>query len=146
MEIVNFKFDIKKTLEIPVVDAVFKGLLSDAIAAKTCMLAFDLDFQYTGLEGPAQGLQITPDIIIEGGFKFSVGEGATATLEINCTANANLIFFSEKQHNAFKKANADKKVKISIASIGNNGTNKKTFWSMECDPPIPFETGEITIS
>lgn len=146
MEIVNFKFNIKKTLEIPVTDAEFKGLLSDAIAAKTCLLAFDLDFQYTGLEGPAQGLQITPDLISDGNFKFSIGDNSTATLEINCTANANLIFFSKKQHDAFKKSNADKKVRISIASIGNNGTNKKTFWSMECDPPVPLGTDDITIS
>jgi hypothetical protein len=64
-------------------------------------------------------------------------------LEAACTADVELLFFSDKHESAFDAAVGDVKIVTTITSVCNNGQKRDTYWSMECFPHIEVDQSEI---
>jgi hypothetical protein len=146
MEFLSAKIKLNFSHIFKLNDKKFKPLFDEAIKSKPALIAFDLDFSYDGLEGAAHGIQIDPDTIESGTYTVELQDGEEYVISADCVANVDLIFMSEQQLSSFNKANASGNIKSSIASICNNGTSKKNYWSMECSPYISLSNNVIQIS
>jgi hypothetical protein len=140
---INLKFEHKFKLN----DKKFQLLFEDAIKSKPNLMAFDIDFNFSGLEESslALGIQIEPDVIESGNYAVKNLVNDEFIINANLKANVELAFMSEKHSTAFKNSIKDNKLVSSIASICNNGANKKSYWSMECVPYITLKNEEIQI-
>jgi hypothetical protein len=140
---INLKFEHKFKLN----DKKFQILFEDAIKSKPNLMAFDIDFNFSGLEESSLtlGIQIEPDVIENGNYSVKNLVDDEFVINANLKANVELVFMSEKQSAAFKDSIKDNNLVSSIASICNNGTNKKSYWSMECVPYISLKNDEIQI-
>jgi len=140
---INLKFEHKFKLN----DKKFKILFEEAIKPQSNLMAFDIDFNYSGLEESSLtlGIQIEPDVIENGNYSVKNLVDDEFVINANLKANVELVFMSEKQSTAFKDSIKNNKLVSSIASICNNGTNKKSYWSMECVPYISLKNDEIQI-
>ena len=140
---INLKFDHKFKLN----NKKFQILFEDSIKSKPNLMAFDIDFNFEGLEESSltNGIQIEPDVIETGNYEVKNLADDEFMITANLKANVELVFMSEKQSAAFKDSIKYDKLVSSIASICNNGTNKKSYWSMECVPYISLKNDEIRI-
>ncbi|MEI6882072.1 MAG: hypothetical protein WCK82_12185 [Bacteroidota bacterium] len=145
MEFLSAKIELNFSHNFNLNDNKFKPLFDEAIKAKPVLIAIDLDFSYEGLEGAAHGIQIDPDTIENGTYQVTNQDGDSYNLTAKCTANVDLIFMSKEHLSSFNKANSSGNIECSIASICNNGTSKKNYWSMECMPYISLGNEEIKI-
>lgn len=146
MEFLSAKIKLNFSHSFNLNDKKFKPFIDEAIKTKSELIAFDLDFSYDGLEGPAHGIQIEADTIESGTYQVSIQDGDSYVISAKCVANVDLIFMSDQQLSSFNKANLSGKIKCSIASVCNNGTSKKNYWSMECMPYILLSNEEIKIT
>ena len=145
MEFFNCTLDVKFKKSFKISDKQFEKFFNEAYVAKPNYLAFDIDFDYEGIVG-ATGIQVCEDSVADG--KYSINKISESEYEIDasCTVNAEFMFMNEAGFKAFNKARENKSIKTSVSSVCNNGKDKKTFWSMECDPYIELNSDELKIN
>jgi hypothetical protein len=107
-------------------------------------MAYDVDIAYEGIVG-STGFQVSPENVIDGVYSVKKNGGSTYTLISKCKVEAELMFMNDIGLSAFKKAMSSNSLMLSVCSVCNNGQNKKTFWSMECEPYIELNKGEFRI-
>ena len=145
MEFLNCKLNLNIKKSIPIIDKQFEKFFSEAIVAKPNFLAFDLDFDYDGVVG-ATGAQVNPDTVASGTYSIVKISDSEYELNAKCEVTAEFMFMNESASKSFQKAMSNGKLVIAIASLCNNGQNKKTFWSMECNPYVMLNIDEAGIS
>lgn len=144
MKFHDCEINIKTIKNFGLSDEKYKKLFLDALNENPCFLAFDIDFDYDGVVAKT-GTQINRGSIKHGSYSIeNIGENEFS-IKAHCVANAELMFMNESGFNAFKKALADEKLRITIMSVCNNGESKETFWSMACPTPLVLNSEECFI-
>jgi hypothetical protein len=142
MEFHTCSLEVNFSKTFNVIDKDFQKYFTDALKAKPNFLAYDLDIDYDGIVG-STGIQITQDKISSGHYSVKKINDVEYLLESNCKINAEFMFMNEAGCNAFKRALMEKELSVSVCSVCNNGQNRKTFWSMECDPALKLNSNEF---
>ena len=145
MQFHNCSLEINFNKSFKVTEKDFQKLFADAVVAKPNFLAYDLDIDYEGIVG-STGVQVSHDKIADGSYSIKKVSESEYVIESNCKIDAEFMFMNEVGLKAFKKALTDGKLKVSICSVCNNGQNKKTYWSMECDPYMELSEKEFSFS
>lgn len=138
----SIAIDLKKTVKI--VDPQFVKLFSEAALANPNYMAFDLDLDYEGRIG-GTGAQVSKDELQSGDYSVTKVTDSEYKIEAKCTMVKEFMFMNAAGKEAFKNALKHNTIRIFICSVCNNGQNKKTFWSMECDPYIELEAKEVSV-
>lgn len=144
MEFVECKIQITCSKKFSVSEADYQKLFADAVSASPNFMAFDIDIDYDGRVG-STGAQFTKEDLADGDYSVKMISNSEFILEANCEIKTELMFMNDAGKTAFTKAIANNSINASICSVCNNGQNKKTFWSMECDPYIQLEPNELKI-
>lgn len=145
MEFINCSLELNFTKTFNLTDKQFEKLFSEALTASPSFIAYDVNIDYKGIVG-STGFQVNPESVKDGGYIVKKEDGSKYTLESKCRVEVELMFMNEQGFNAFKKAMSSNGLVLSISSVCNNGQNKKTYWSMECDPYIELTQGEFSIA
>ena len=146
MEVKNFRIDMNFSREFRPSDKDFGKLFSDAIKVVPSKIAFDLDFKFKGMVGEAMGVQIEQSSMTSGDFSVSPGANDMLILRVAGAADVELMFFNDAHLKAFEASLKGGSLTIAIASICNNGGNRKTFWSMACEPLLELDSSEAKIA
>jgi hypothetical protein len=144
MEFINCSIQLNFTKTFNVTDKQFEKLFSEALAASPSYIAYDVNIDYKGIVG-STGFQVNAESVKDGNYHIKK-EGSKYTIESKCKVDVELMFMNEQGFTAFKKSMSSNGLALSISSVCNNGQNRKTYWSMECDPYIVLNQDEFSIS
>jgi hypothetical protein len=146
MKLKNFRVKMNFSRQFRPSDKEFQKLFGDAIKVNPSKIAFDLDFKFEGMVGEAMGVQIEQSSMASGDFSVVPDANDLLVLKAAGDADIELMFFNDAHLSAFETSLKGGSLKIAIASICNNGGNRKTFWSMACEPALELDSAEARIS
>ena len=146
MKVKNFRIKMNFSRQFRPSDKDFQKLFGDALKVVPSKIAFDLDFKFEGMVGEAMGVQIEQSSMTSGDFVVAPDANDLLVLKAAGEADIELMFFNDAHLNAFEASLKGGSLEIAVASICNNGGNRKTFWSMACEPALELDSAEASIS
>ena len=145
MQFHKCSLEVKCEKSFTVTDEGFQKLFAAAVAKKPNLLSYLVDIDYDGVVA-ATRVNVTQKSTSGGGYSIKKISDSEYVLESDCKIDEELMFITEAGANAFKKALAENKLRVSIVSIGNEGETRETFWWMGCNPKLDLNSKEFSLS